>query len=87
MSSNHGLLNRDLIGGTLSIKGREVIDKNRNVDVKDIVAHNVRIKGDLCADGKIVSNCDNYFNLYLFGDSFSATGNNVFIYGRPALET
>lgn len=55
MSSNRGMLKRDLIGGTLSIKGKEVIDKDRNLKVKNITARDVRIKGNLIVDGTINS--------------------------------
>lgn len=44
MSGNHGLLNRDLIGGTLSIRGQEVIDKDRNLYVKNIKAKKIETK-------------------------------------------
>lgn len=54
MASYHGLLNRDLVGNTLSIRGREVIDKDRNINAKDIEACNVHVKCDLTVDGKLV---------------------------------
>lgn len=57
MASNHNRLSRDLIGKTLSIGNKIVIDKNRNLEVK-----NARVIGDLYVDGSIIggcsSNCD-----------------------------
>lgn len=44
MSTNHGLLNRDLIGGSLTIRGREVIDKFTNLHVGNIQGKVVNVK-------------------------------------------
>lgn len=60
MSSNVGLLNRDLIGGTLSIRGREVIDKNLNIYGRDVNVRDVKVRGDLDVAGCISQNNGTY---------------------------
>ena len=51
------------------------------IDNELCVTGKTTIKNDLFVEGKIVSNSTNTFNCYLFGDSFSTTGNNIHIYG------
>lgn len=46
MSSGHGILCRDLIGGSLQIKSQRVLDKNANLCVND-----AKMKGDLTVKG------------------------------------
>ena len=67
MAQNFSNLNRDLIGRSLSIKGVEIIDQDRNIShVKDakisslLVRTDAHIKGDVIIDGctKTKSTCD-----------------------------
>lgn len=54
MASNHGKLNRDLIGGTLSIGNKIVVDKNRNIYANSInTPLHTTIGSDDFADGTL----------------------------------
>lgn len=60
MASNHGRICRDLFGGALFIKGKEVMDAQRNTNIRSLkvgkngkFGGNVNILGDLCVDGVI----------------------------------
>lgn len=58
MSSNHGLLKRDIIGSCLQIKNKMVVDSDCNLrNVNDGKFNgDVRIKGDLILDGSLLKN-------------------------------
>lgn len=52
MSSNHGFLCRDLIGGSVQIKSQKVIDKDANLVVNNAkVKNGLRVKGGITANG------------------------------------
>jgi hypothetical protein len=50
MSSNHGKLHRDLVGGTLSIGSKTVVDNKANLRAND-----AKIKGDIQIGGTLVT--------------------------------
>lgn len=57
MASNHGQTNRDLIGGNLQIKGKTVIDSNRDATFKNLkVNQTLTTSGALTAESVTVSN-------------------------------
>lgn len=71
MASNHGRIDRDLIGSSLQINGSKVIDNNRNLKVKnakvrgdlDVVGDlevngDVEINGNICINGEILNDCE-----------------------------
>lgn len=55
MSSNHGQLKRDLIGGSLTINDKIIVDKRANVCGNNAKFRgDVKVKGDLCVEGDII---------------------------------
>lgn len=71
MASNHGQLNRDLIGGSLQIKSKRVIDKDCNavlnsLKVKDCIntdclnsrTGTLTVKSDVCLESGLVLKTD-----------------------------
>ncbi len=65
MSSNYGQTKRDYIGGSLTINGKQIVDKNANIYGKnakfkgDTCLNNVQVKGILdLTDADIVGDCN-----------------------------
>lgn len=61
MSVNQGNLCRDLIGANLQIKGKKVIDENKNANLRSVRAKEVETKGkiqapELCVTGDATVN-------------------------------
>lgn len=94
MASNHGNLNRDIIGGNLYIKNSEIIDSKRNIkNIKKATIGSMHIKKDLNVNGEItttkllIKDPSNPTNVYLFGPSTLETGSLAAYYPNviPAL--
>ncbi len=59
MSSNHGQIKRDYVGGTLNIGGKEIVDRRANVCGNNgKFKGDVEIKGDLTIGGDIHGACE-----------------------------
>ena len=53
--SNHGNLCRDGIYGNLQIKGKRVLDGERNLEVKETkIRGNAQVNKDLCVLGDVI---------------------------------
>lgn len=75
MASNFGGLNRDLIGSNLFIKGKQVIDKDRNIRANSLTLRtDALVKGDLVVQGTISNDNTKPNNVYLFGPSTVESG-------------
>ena len=55
MTSNMGLLCRDIIGGSLRIKNKEIIDSSGNLKVKNGTIKNLKVNGSLTVNGEDIS--------------------------------
>lgn len=62
MAQNFGNLNRDIFGGNLYIKGKQVLDKDRNLkNIKSAkINGKLTVKGDICVSGDIIQNNGTY---------------------------
>lgn len=79
MSTNKGILCRDVIGANLHIKGRKVIDENRNIVARNVVANkaelrnNLEVKGDVTVDGTLCSVINDKTGWHLYDKIQNAT--------------
>jgi NAD(P)-dependent dehydrogenase (short-subunit alcohol dehydrogenase family) len=63
MASNHGNLNRDLIGNSLFIKGKRIIDEGRNLTmIKHASVGSLKVRNDVAIDGALTVNGPIYNN-------------------------
>lgn len=70
MSSNHGPLKRDLIGGTLRVNDKLIVDKQGNITAKSIHSKAItgEVKDDLIVNGNITGNITGDFLGSFYGD-------------------
>lgn len=68
MASNHGQLKRDLIGGTLSINNKLIVDKHANIYGNNgEFEGNVQVRGDLTVTGNITKTPTGIFDVIIIG--------------------
>lgn len=63
----HGRITKDIIVGNLQIRGKTVIDKNRNITGRNITGRNVNVKGNLTVSGDINQAPNGTYDVIIIG--------------------